>query len=119
MISRPRHVVLGAAWLIGGLIAAASVHQDNAGKQLFDKRCSGCHALDRNKEGPRLGSVYGRKAGTVDSFQYSEVLSKSSIIWNDESLDHWLADPDQFAPGNNMTFFAWRTQKNGGRSSSI
>jgi cytochrome c len=75
-----------------------------AGKELFERRCGGCHALDRDKEGPRLRGVYGRAAGSVDSFQYSDALKNSKIIWDDESLEKWLAGPEQFVPGNDMAF---------------
>ena len=44
------------------------------GKELFEKRCSGCHALDKEKEGPRLRGVFGRTSGTVPSFKYSDAL---------------------------------------------
>jgi cytochrome c len=74
------------------------------GKELFERRCGECHALDRDKEGPRLGGVYARMAGSVDSFEYSDALKKSKIIWNDESLEKWLTDPEQFVPNNNMAF---------------
>jgi cytochrome c len=74
------------------------------GKELFERRCGGCHALDRDKEGPRLRGVYGRVAGSVDSFEYSDALKKSKILWNDESLEKWLADPEQLVPNNNMAF---------------
>ena len=76
------------------------------GKELFERRCGGCHALDRDKEGPRLAGVYGRMAGSVDSFDYSEALKESGVIWNDESLNKWLTDPDQFLPNNNMAFIS-------------
>jgi len=75
-----------------------------AGKELFEKRCGGCHALDRDKEGPRLQGVYGRTAGSVDSFQYSDALKKSGIKWNSETLEKWLTDTDKLVPGNDMTF---------------
>jgi len=74
------------------------------GKSLFLKRCGGCHALDRDKEGPRLGRVYGRTAGKVDGFQYSDALKKSGIVWDDAKLDQWLTDTDKLVPGNDMTF---------------
>jgi cytochrome c len=74
------------------------------GKELFDKRCGGCHALDRDKEGPRLGGVYGRAAGAVTSFQYSSPLQKSKITWTDETLDKWLADPEKMVPDSDMAF---------------
>jgi cytochrome c len=74
------------------------------GKELFDKRCGGCHALDRDKEGPRLGGVYGRAAGAVASFQYSGPLQKSKITWTDETLDKWLTDPEKMVPDSDMAF---------------
>ena len=93
-----------------GLVAGSSLNMMGQarppvnGKELFERRCGGCHALDRDKEGPRLGGVYGRMAGSVDSFEYSEALKKSRIIWNDESLERWLTGPEQFVPNNNMAF---------------
>ena len=78
--------------------------QPPAGKDLFTKRCGGCHALDRDKEGPRLGGVYGRAAASLDSFAYSDALKKSKVVWNQETLERWLAGPDDLVPGNDMTF---------------
>jgi cytochrome c len=78
--------------------------QTTSGKELFERRCGGCHALDRDKEGPRLRGVYGRTAGTANSFPYSDALKKSKIVWSDETLDGWLTDPEKLVPGNDMTF---------------
>lgn len=75
-----------------------------AGKPLFERRCGGCHSLDRDNEGPRLRGVYGRAAGAVESFEYSEALRKSGVIWNAGTLDRWLADPETLVPGNGMNF---------------
>jgi cytochrome c len=91
--------------LVGASFSAASGAQDSTnGKALFEKRCGGCHALDRDKEGPRLGGVYGRTAGTLDSFQYSDALKKSKVIWGDATLDKWLTDTETLVPNNDMTF---------------
>jgi cytochrome c len=106
-----RSQVIGVA--LAGLIGLLAVSSPSLlgqgrplvnGKELFERRCGGCHALDRDKEGPRLGGVYGRMAGSVNSFEYSEALKKSRVIWNDESLEKWLTDPEQFVPNNNMDF---------------
>jgi cytochrome c len=94
-------VILIAGWL---LAASAWAQARPDGKALFEKRCGGCHALDRDKEGPRLGGVYGRTAGTVDSFQYSEALKKAKLKWTDETLDKWLTDTEKLVPDNDMTF---------------
>ena len=86
------------------LPAAALAQSAKTGKELFEKRCGGCHALDRDKEGPRLGGVYGRTAGKVESFGYSDALRQSGITWKGETLEKWLADPEAVVPGNDMAF---------------
>ncbi len=94
-----------AACAAMGVAAIAGAQSDSgAGKPLFERRCGGCHALDRDKEGPRLGGVYGRTAGTVDGFPYSEALEQSKIVWSRETLDRWLTDTEKLVPNNDMTF---------------
>ena len=79
--------------------------QDPAkGQDLFERRCGGCHSLDRDKEGPRLRGVYGRVSGTVPSFKYSDALKTAHITWDSASLDKWLTDTDKLIPENDMTF---------------
>lgn len=69
--------------------------------------CMPCHSLepDRNMTGPSLAGLWGRKAGSLESFErYSDALKSSGIIWDERSLDAWLADPDRMVPGNEMPF---------------
>ena len=82
----------------------ASAQSAAAGKDLFERRCTGCHALDREKEGPRLGNVYGRQSGSVASFQYSDGLKKLKVTWDAASLDKWLTDPEKMVPDTDMAF---------------
>jgi cytochrome c len=81
------------------------------GKGLFEKRCTGCHALTTNHEGPRLLGVYGRRSGTAEGFAYSRALKKAGIVWDDSSLEKWLADPDAFIAGNEMDFLVAKAQE--------
>lgn len=74
------------------------------GKGLFDKRCGGCHSLDKDKEGPRLGNVFGRKAGTIATFKYSDSLKSAQVVWDAASLDKWLINTDAVVPDNDMDF---------------
>jgi cytochrome c len=74
------------------------------GKAVFEKRCTGCHAMEVDREGPRLAGVFGRKAGSVAGFQYSAGLKNSGLTWNDATLERWLSDPDIVVPDNNMSF---------------
>jgi cytochrome c oxidase assembly protein Cox11 len=72
------------------------------GKLLFATNCAACHDLERNKTGPALGNVFGRKAGTAPGFHYSQALSQSGIVWNVEKLDKWLTGPRDMVPGAKM-----------------
>ena len=100
------------SWLIAGaglsllslLGVTSSGQSPESGSAVFEKRCGGCHALDRDKEGPRLGGVYGRMSGTVKSFQYSDALKNAKIVWDEKSLDKWLTDPEKLVPNNDMSF---------------
>ena len=74
------------------------------GRSAFEKRCTGCHALDHEKEGPRLAGVVGRKAGAVSTFTYSDAVKKSSVVWTEVALDKWLTDPETVIPDNDMSF---------------
>ncbi len=86
------------------LILLALSTPEERGKEVFVRRCSGCHAADIDKEGPRLRGVYGRKSAGVPGFAYSEALKKSSLRWDDQTLDRWLTDPDALVPDTDMAF---------------
>jgi cytochrome c len=118
---RIKLLILSVVWLLGmvvlpvisplrGLaVGSGSATADNSanaeqGKLLFDKRCAGCHSLDQDREGPRLRNVYGRTAGSISTFKYSEALKSSHITWNDGSLDKWLTDPESLVPDTDMEF---------------
>ena len=72
------------------------------GQELFDERCSACHAVDSNKSGPMLGGVVGRMAGSARGYRYSAALDSVHLIWSADNLDRWLADPGKFIPGARM-----------------
>ena len=96
----------------GGPEAASGGTGDAArGKAVFEKRCTGCHALDANREGPRLSDVYGRKAGRVAEFKYSDGLKNSGITWTDATLEKWLTDPDLMVKDNQMSFSVPKAQE--------
>jgi cytochrome c len=87
-----------------GVLAGIVAGDPERGKQLFEKRCGGCHSLDQDKEGPRLRNVYGRKAGSIPTFKYSDALKSAQVTWNDASLEKWLTDTDSVVPDNDMDF---------------
>jgi cytochrome c len=83
----------------------------NQGRNVFERRCVGCHSLDRDGEGPRLRGVYGRSSGSAPGFGYSSALKQAHIAWNDRTLEQWLADPDTLVPDNNMEFRVAKAQE--------
>jgi cytochrome c len=91
-----------ALFNIGGEPASAqTVVRDES---LFRARCSSCHALDRNRWGPALGGVLGRRAGAAAGFRYySAALRASGVVWDDITLDRWLDSPTRMVPGTRMT----------------
>jgi cytochrome c len=95
-------LALVAPWTVQPSQAAGQGGQD--GKSLFEKRCSGCHALDADHEGPRLRGVFGRPAGKVKTFKYSEALQKAKVTWDEVELDKWLTDTESVVPDNDMGF---------------
>ena len=95
----------------GATVVLAFSGPEERGKDLFERRCSGCHALDLNKEGPKLGGVYGRKAASVSGFEYSDALKKVDVRWDEDSLERWLSDPDKMAPGTDMVFRVANTEE--------
>ncbi len=99
-----------------GMIETISMNSNSSadaarGQIVFEKRCLGCHSLDQNREGPRLGGVFGRAAAQVPGFPYSPALHKTHITWNELTLDRWLTDPDAYVPGNNMDFRVVKPQE--------
>ncbi len=98
--------VVFSGFLLAGAASFATPQADDEakGKELFQRRCGGCHSLDRPMEGPRLRGVYGRRSGSTPDFQYSDALKNAKITWTDATLDKWLTDTEGLVPENDMTF---------------
>ncbi len=75
------------------------------GKKVYNK-CKACHSIDKekNKIGPHLVKLISRKSGSVEGFKYSDAMKNSDIIWNDETLKGFLANPKKYLPGTKMMF---------------
>ena len=92
------------------LLASASIvwtatsNPASRGRETYEKRCAGCHSLDTVKVGPALRQAFGRRAGLDGKFPYSDALQKSSLVWDEKTLDRWLADPEAVVPNNDMSF---------------
>ena len=74
------------------------------GKVLYESRCVACHSIDGNLVGPAHRGVYGRRAGSVQGYDYSTSLCNSHIKWTEKTLDRWLANPEGLIPGQKMGY---------------
>ena len=101
----PAIALAAGAVLLAPLAPVGAAESDAAaGRTVFEKRCTGCHSLDQDKEGPRLRGVAGRKAGKLGSFSYSDGLKDAQFAWDAASLDKWLTDTESVIPNNDMSF---------------
>jgi cytochrome c len=89
-----------AIWACGCTSWAQDIEM---GKQAF-AACAPCHAPDQNGVGPKLGDVLNRPAGSVEGFRYSRAMKNSRVVWDQTSLDAYLAEPQKLVPGNLMPF---------------
>jgi cytochrome c len=89
---------------LGSAAPALAAGDANRGARLYEENCTGCHSLDANRVGPKHRGVYGRKSGAVPDFDYSDALKKAAVVWDDRTLDRWLAGPMDFVKGSTMPF---------------
>ncbi len=98
-------VSLIATVIIAAPHAALADGDTTRGEKRYEE-CVACHALESGKEtvGPDLHRVFGRKAGEVADFRYSPALKRSGIVWSEQTMDTFIADPQAVVPGNRMPF---------------
>ena len=97
-------LLVGAQFAIAQTTASAAAGSAIKGKEIYDARCSACHSVDDNRVGPMHLGVFGRKAGSVKSYSYSDAVSKSKVIWNRDTLTAWLTNPEALIPGQRMGY---------------
>jgi len=89
--------------------SAAQAQQRDAGERAYQK-CYSCHSVDPKEtglSGPNLAGVVGRRAAALPNFVYSPALKRAAangLVWTDEALDRYLADPLEMLPETTMSF---------------
>ena len=98
-------VILALSILAGSAAGPAVAADVEAGKTAF-KKCALCHTTEagKNKIGPSLFGIVGRKSATLEDFNYSEGMKKFDHTWDEGTLDEYLADPRATVPGTKMIF---------------
>ena len=97
---------LGCSAVLLSTLAAHAAGDPKRGAQVF-RQCMACHSVAAGEQmtGPILAQIWNRKAGSVEGFpRYSEPLKRADVVWNETTLDKWLANPEKFLPGTTMTF---------------
>ena len=110
-----KKLTLSALVIIASSAAAsAALAQDAAaGKTSFNK-CLACHAIGedaKNKVGPQLNGLDGRKSGTAPDYNYSDANKNSGIVWNETTFKQYIADPKAMVPGTKMIFAGIKSEK--------
>ena len=99
--------------LLAALPAPYNTADIENGKMKFGM-CRSCHTIvpgGANLTGPNLHGVFGRKAGTLEGYNYSDAVKSAGFVWDAEHLDKWLAEPRTFLPGTKMSFAGLRDAK--------
>jgi cytochrome c len=96
---------VGAMLATGAMtvVRAAASGDVKAGEAIYS-RCAACHSLAYDRTGPRHCGLLGRRAGSVPGFDYSAAMKRSGIVWNQKSLDRFLANPLVAVPGTSMGY---------------
>jgi len=104
-----RSISLTVAALLAGCMAAFAQQATDAqtGELAFNNACRTCHTLKEgdNRLGPSLHAVIGRKAGSLPGYWYSDSMKTSDIVWDETTLDRFIAEPDAVVRGNRMKPF--------------
>ena len=95
-------VLFSLAMFSGPALASGDAAE---GAGVFKKRCKTCHATEagKHKAGPSLAGIIGRKAGSTDFPKYTG-LKGSDVVWDEESLDKFLANPKKFVGAKTMAY---------------
>jgi cytochrome c len=73
-------------------------------QQVFNNACRTCHTIKEgdNRLGPNLYNIIGRQAGSLPDYNYSSAMKDAGFVWDEEKLGHFIANPNEAVPGNNM-----------------
>ena len=97
------------AALPAATLGTAQAQDADAGEKVF-RKCKACHAVGEgagNKVGPHLNDLFGRTAGAIGDFKYSNAMKAAGdggLVWNDESIATYLINPKDMVKGTKMAF---------------
>jgi cytochrome c len=96
--------VLGPALALVVCVTTARADTNADNQMAFNNACRTCHSFKEgdNRLGPSLHGIVGRKAGSLGGFEFSSAMKSAGIVWDEQNLDKFIANPDQVVHGNKM-----------------
>lgn len=107
-------LVLSASLLAAVVAASGARAQDVAAGEASFRKCSPCHSVGegaKNKVGPELNGLDGRKSGSAEGYSYSEANKNSGITWGEATFKDYIKDPRAKVPGTKMAFAGIKNEK--------
>jgi len=99
--------------LVAAASAARAAGDPEAGRRVFG-RCHNCHSVDPKNDrmvGPNLHGLFGRRAGSLAGFHYSDAMRGAGFVWSEETLPVYIRDPQALVPDNRMMFPGLRSTR--------
>lgn len=106
-MSMTKIAALGLSLVIAMSAATAFAEGDTKKGAKVYKKCKACHTIEKggkNKVGPNLFGVVGRKSAQVEGFKYSKAMKAADLTWDESNLDQYLTKPKKFIKGTKMSF---------------
>jgi cytochrome c2 len=92
--------------LVLSFIVIAPIAPAKSDSSIFKRYCSVCHSVEngKNKMGPSLAGILGRRSASIANFSYSAPMKKLGIVWTQDKLEQFLTNPPEMVPGTLMAF---------------
>ena len=97
---------VSALILVAGAAGSSHAQDAAAGERVF-AQCRACHQVGenaRNAIGPMLNGLFGRKAGTIEGYNYTPANKNYAVTWDAASFTDYIKDPKSKMPGTKMVY---------------
>ncbi|MBO0335268.1 cytochrome c family protein [Sneathiella sp. CAU 1612] len=102
-----RRATLGISLAVSLAATSALADGDAAKGEKVFKKCQACHTVEqggKNKIGPNLYAIVGKKSASVEGYDYSKAMQEANLTWDDETLSEYLKKPKALVKGTKMSF---------------
>ncbi len=101
-----RFLIAAAALPMIAFASPAAAQDAEAGKRVFNQ-CRACHMVGENARhtvGPQLNGVFGREAGKIEGYNFSNVFKEADWVWDEENFAEYIRNPREVTPGTRMVY---------------